>query len=76
MPEGELAGGFQGCFTRAQQVQVVGRGPRQTWELQASSRCRLEYPAHADSLVVVEDARVLMITPKSSVRTGPADAGR
>ena len=74
--ESELVGGFRGCFSRGAPVDVVGRGPRQTWELQGSSRCRLEYPAHADSLVVVEDARVLMITPKSSVRTGPADAGR
>lgn len=74
--ESELAGGFLGCFSRGQRVQVVGRGPRQTWELQGSSRCRLEYPAHADSLVVVEEAKVLMVTPKSSVRTGPADAGR
>lgn len=74
--ERELAGGFLGCFTRGQVVEVVGRGPRQTWELQGSSRCRLEYPAHADSLVVVEDAKVLLVTPKSSVRTGPADAGR
>ncbi len=74
-PESELSGGFRGCFARAQTLQVVGRGPRQSWELQASSRCRLEYPAHADSLVVVEDGRVLMVAPKSSVRTGPADAG-
>lgn len=74
-PESELAAGFRGCFTRAQMLEVVGRGRRQSWELQGSSRCRLEYPAHADSLVVVEDGRVLMVTPKSSVRTGPADAG-
>jgi hypothetical protein len=75
-PESELVGGFRGCFGRGAMVEVQGRGPRQTWELQGSSRCRLEYPAHADSLVVVEEAKVLMVTPKSSVQTDPADAGR
>ncbi|MBF5040842.1 hypothetical protein FGE12_00440 [Aggregicoccus sp. 17bor-14] len=76
-PESELVGGFRGCFFRGQSVNVIGRGPRQTWELQSSSRCRLEYAALVDSLVVTEDGKVLMISPKSAVKPGPAaDAGR
>lgn len=74
-PESELAGGFRGCFTRTGTVEVVGRGQRPTWELQGSSRCRLEYPTLAESIVVVENARVLMIAPRSDVKTAPADAG-
>jgi hypothetical protein len=74
--EAELVGGFRGCFVRAQRVEVVGRGPRQTWELQGSSRCRLEYAALADSLLVVEEAKVLMVTPKSALQYDPPDAGR
>jgi hypothetical protein len=75
-PESELTGGFRGCFTRTGTVQVTGRGPRPFWELQGSSRCRLEYPALVESIVVVENAQVLMIAPRSDVKTGPADAGR
>jgi hypothetical protein len=55
---------------------VQGRRQRPLWESQGSSRCRLEYPALAESIVVVENARVLMIAPRSDVKTGPADAGR
>lgn len=73
----ELVAGFRGCFRRGAPIEVQGRGLRETWELADRTSCRLEYPGHADVLVLIEEGRVLTLLPRSAVRTVsvPADGG-
>lgn len=68
-PASELVAGFEGCFTRGTAVTVEGRGMRDTWQLSDRASCQLGYPSHRDSVLVVEDGRVLALLPKSAVRT-------
>ena len=68
-PASELVAGFRGCFQRGAPINVEGRGLRETWEMNSRTACRLEYPTHADSVLIIEEGRVLMVLPKSSVRT-------
>ncbi|NTX62569.1 hypothetical protein HUA74_18095 [Myxococcus sp. CA051A] len=68
-PANELVAGFRGCFKRGTPINVEGRGIRDAWELTDSTACRLEYPGHPDTVLIVEEGRVLMLLPKSSVRT-------
>lgn len=84
-PASELVAGFRGCFRRSTPVTVEGRGMREGWELSDRASCRLEFPSHADTLVLIEDGRVLALLPRSAMRTVqryadggvvPADAGR
>ncbi|MCP3099378.1 hypothetical protein LZ198_10905 [Myxococcus sp. K15C18031901] len=83
-PASELVAGFRGCFQRGAPINVEGRGLRETWELNPRTSCTLEYPTHVDSVLLIEEGRVLMVLPKSSVRTVPRtldggtapDAGR
>lgn len=68
-PASELVAGFRGCFRRGPPLEVEGRGMRETWELSGGTSCRLEYPGHVDSLLLIEQGRVLTLLPKSAVRT-------
>ncbi|MBZ4422080.1 hypothetical protein K8638_37155 [Myxococcus sp. RHST-1-4] len=68
-PASELVAGFRGCFRRGVPIDVEGRGMRETWELADRTSCRLEYPGHVDSLLLIEEGRVLTLLPKSAVRT-------
>ncbi|QQR47988.1 hypothetical protein JKA73_18930 [Myxococcus xanthus] len=82
----ELVAGFRGCFQRGTPIDVQGRGMRETWQLADRTACRLEYPQHQDSFLLIEEGKVLTLLPKSAVQTvpvtpdgGPApatDAGR
>ncbi|RKH24799.1 hypothetical protein D7X75_31310 [Corallococcus sp. CA031C] len=68
-PASELVSGFRGCFQRAMPVQVEGRGMREGWKLSDRASCRLEFPSHADTMVLIEDGRVLALLPTSEMRT-------
>ncbi len=68
-PASELVSGFRGCFRRGTPLEVEGRGMRETWELADRTSCRLEFPGHVDSLLLVEQGRVLTLLPRSAVRT-------
>ncbi|WP_223632151.1 hypothetical protein [Corallococcus sp. EGB] len=68
-PASELVAGFEGCFTRSTPVTVEGRGMRDTWQLSDRASCQLGYPSHRDSVLVIEDGRVLALLPKSAMRT-------
>ncbi|WP_426752158.1 hypothetical protein [Myxococcus sp. Y35] len=85
-PASELVAGFRGCFQRGTPIDVQGRGMRETWQLADRTACQLEYPSHRDSILLIEEGKVLALFPKSAVQTvpvmpdgGPApapDAGR
>lgn len=68
-PAAELVAGFEGCFTRATPVTVEGRGMRDAWQLSDRASCQLGYPSHRDTVLVIEDGRVLALLPKSAMRT-------
>jgi hypothetical protein len=68
-PASELVSGFRGCFQRGSPLDVEGRGMRETWELADRTSCRLEYPGHVGSLLLIEQGKVLTLLPKSAVRT-------
>lgn len=87
-PASELVSGYRGCFQRGMPIEVQGRGMREAWELADRTSCRLEFPSHANTVLLIEEGRVLALLPKSSVRTvqrtadggtppstPPADAG-
>lgn len=83
-PASQLVAGFEGCFTRGTPVTVEERGMRDTWQLSDRASCQLGYPTHRDSVLVIEDGRVLALLPKSAMRTVrryedggtvPADSG-
>lgn len=75
MASEELARRFGTCFRLGQNVQVTGRGLRETWTLKDEGSCRRQFPAFTDSLLIIEDAKVLHIAPTSQLRQPSADAG-
>jgi hypothetical protein len=80
-PASELAAGFNGCFRRGQQIQIEGRGFRDSWEMVDRLACRLEYPDVAEKVLIIEADKVLALLAKSDLKVTsdqpPApDAGR
>ena len=75
-PEDEVAHRFRGCFQRAQDITIVGRGLRTSYSMVDRLSCRLEYPAQVGQVLLMEEGKVLALVPASSLRTEPADAGR
>ncbi|MFP2908962.1 hypothetical protein ACLESD_28755 [Pyxidicoccus sp. 3LFB2] len=73
----EMVAGFRGCFQRGPPINVEGRGMRETWQMADRTSCRLEYPGHADVVLLVEQGRVLTLLPRSAIRTEriPVDGG-
>ncbi|MDC0707506.1 hypothetical protein POL68_03395 [Stigmatella sp. ncwal1] len=67
----ELSSGYQGCFRRGDQINVTGRGMRESWEMADRFSCRQAYPRFANQLVLVEDGRVLSVLAKSLTRLVP-----
>ncbi|ADO72005.1 hypothetical protein [Stigmatella aurantiaca] len=67
----ELASGYQGCFRRGDQINVTGRGMRESWELADRFSCRQAYPRFANQVVLIEDGRVLSVLAKSLTRLVP-----
>lgn len=77
-PASELVAGFRGCFRRGPSIEVEGRGMRDTWELADRTACRLEYPSHQGTILLIEEGRVLSLLPRSALQTVTltADGGR
>lgn len=76
----ELASGFNGCFSRGEQINITGRGFRDSWQLASRTSCQVEYPGSVDKVLIIEADKVLAVLPKSSLTVTPAtpepDAGR
>ncbi|WP_044890916.1 hypothetical protein [Myxococcus hansupus] len=70
----ELIAGFRGCFQRGAPIDVQGRGMRETWQLADRTACRLEYPQHQDTFLLIEEGKVLTLLPKSAVNMVPSKA--
>jgi hypothetical protein len=80
-PAAQLVAGFNGCFRRAQAINIEGRGMRDAWEMVDRLACRLEYPGVADKVLVIEEDKVLALLAKSSLKVtseppSAPDAGR
>jgi hypothetical protein len=66
---------FGDCFEPAGPVEVNGRGPRDSYSMVDSDRCRRSMPALANSLVLADAQSVMGIVPKSALQRTPADGG-
>ena len=67
-PASELSFGYQRCFRRAEPVNVDGKGQRDAWELEDRLTCRQAYPSFVEQILLIEDAKVLAVLPKSAIR--------
>lgn len=74
--ESELVGGFRGCFRQGAPVNLEGSGPRTRWEMVDRLSCRQEYPSLAESFLLVDQGKVLLVSPNSALQRLPRDAGR
>jgi hypothetical protein len=66
---------FGDCFEAAGPVEVNGRGPRDSYTMVDSDRCRRAMPALASAVVLADSEAVMGIVPKSALRRTPADGG-
>ena len=66
---------FGDCFEAAGPVEVTGRGPRDSYTLLDSDRCRRTMPAMTNSLVLADGESVMGIVPKSALRRTLPDGG-
>lgn len=73
----ELQTGFSGCFQKQKdQVNVMGRGLRDVWELSARPECRQEYASVQEALFIIEEDKVLATAPRSALREMPAEGNK
>jgi len=75
MPMREFNRLFGDCFEAAGPVEVNGRGPRDSYSMVDSDRCRRAMPGLVTSLVLADSEAVMGIVPKSALRRTPADGG-
>jgi hypothetical protein len=66
---------FGDCFEAAGPVEVNGRGPRDSYAMVDSDRCRRSMPALANSVVLADSQTVMGIVPKSALQRTLADGG-
>ena len=66
---------FGDCFEAAGPVEVNGRGPRDSYAMVDSDRCRRNMPALANSVVLADSQTVMGIVPKSALQRTPVDGG-
>ncbi len=66
---------FGDCFEAAGPVEVNGRGPRDSYTMVDSDRCRRAMPALTSSLVLADSEAVMGIVPKSALRRSLPDGG-
>jgi hypothetical protein len=62
---------FADCFQAAGPVDVQGAGPRDSYDLVDSSRCRTEHPSFADAIVVADGQAILGVVAKSALLRPP-----
>jgi hypothetical protein len=66
---------FGDCFEPAGPVEVNGRGPRDSYSMVDSDRCRRSMPALANSIVLADSQSVMGVVPKSALQRVPVDGG-
>jgi len=66
---------FGDCFEAAGPVEVNGRGPRDSYAMVDSDRCRRSMPAMANSVVLADSQTVMGIVPKSALQRTLVDGG-
>jgi hypothetical protein len=66
---------FGDCFEPAGPVEVNGRGPRDSYTMADSDRCRRAMPGLANSVVLGDSESVMGIVPKSALRRTLPDGG-
>lgn len=75
MPMREFNRLFGDCFEAAGPVEVNGRGPRDSYSMVDSDRCRRAMPGLVTSVVLADSEAVMGIIPKSALRRTLADGG-
>jgi hypothetical protein len=76
-PVSELQTGFSSCFQKQkEQVNVMGRGLRDVWELSTRPECRQEYASVQDTLFIIEEDKVQNMAPRSNLREMPAEGNK
>ncbi|HEY3587119.1 MAG TPA: hypothetical protein VGK85_08200 [Myxococcaceae bacterium] len=66
---------FGDCFELAGPVEVNGRGPRDSYTMLDSDRCRQAMPGLTNSLVLADSETVMGLVPKSALRRTLPDGG-
>ena len=66
---------FGDCFEQAGPVEVNGRGPRDSYTMVDSDRCRRAMPGLVNSLVLADSETVMGLVPKSALRRTLPDGG-
>jgi hypothetical protein len=66
---------FGDCFELAGPVEVNGRGPRDSYTMVDSDRCRQAMPGLTNSLVLADSETVMGLVPKSALRRTLPDGG-
>jgi hypothetical protein len=75
MPMREFNRLFGDCFEQAGPVEVNGRGPRDSYTMVDSDRCRRVMPGLANSIVLADSETVMGLVPKSALRRTLPDGG-
>ena len=75
MPMREFNRLFGDCFEQAGPVEVNGRGPRDSYTMVDSDRCRRAMPGLANSIVLADSETVMGLVPKSALRRTLPDGG-
>lgn len=75
MPMREFNRLFGDCFEAAGPVEVNGRGPRDSYAMVDSDRCRRAMPGLASSVILADSEAVMGIVPRSALRRTLADGG-
>ena len=66
---------FGDCFEPAGPVEVNGRGPRDSYTMVDSNRCRTAMPGMVNSVVLADSQAVMGVVPKSALQRVMPDAG-
>jgi len=66
---------FGDCFEPAGPVEVNGRGPRDSYQMVDSNRCRTAMPGMVNSVVLADSQAVMGVVPKSALQRVQPDAG-
>jgi len=66
---------FGDCFEPAGPVEVNGRGPRDSFAMADSARCRQQLPTLVNSVVLADGQTVMGVVPKSALQRTLVDGG-
>jgi hypothetical protein len=66
---------FGDCFEPAGPVEVTGRGPRDSYTMVDSYRCRTAMPGMVNSVVLADSQTVMGVVPRSALQRVQGDGG-